>query len=280
MISVLNAVYDKFYLIWENNSSVKNRSALLVFVFIVTLLIAFLNSFHLFQSLKQLGNIEYTDAIVFSFNFLLFFEMVSLVVTIPSSISSSIAKQFQIMSLIFLRTSFEELSNFDLQQITQDHTDIIVKMAAESSAALVIFFLTFWFYKLQLHKKIADDTEREKFISLKKIIALSVLLGLWVIVFLDFIHYLNSGYFHPSYPQFYLILIFADMLLMLAAFRYITHYPNIFRYSAYVLITIFIRIALMSPAYLNVVIGIATVLFGILTAYVHNLYIQKIKPTT
>jgi hypothetical protein len=64
------------------------------------------------------------------------------------------------------------------------------------------------------------------------------------------------------------------MLLMLAAFRYVIHYPNIFRYSAFVLITIFIRIALMAPVYYNAIIGVGTVLFGIGVVYVHNLFIE------
>ena len=64
------------------------------------------------------------------------------------------------------------------------------------------------------------------------------------------------------------------MLLMLAAFRYVIHYPNIFRYSAFILITIFIRIALMAPVFYNAIIGVGTVLFGTCVVYGHNLFIE------
>lgn len=268
-------IFDIFEKYWESKQNSRNLSYVLVFVFIISLLIGVGNYFHLFKSLYLLSNIKFADAIEFSFNFLLFFEMISLVFVIPQSIANSIAKQFQIMSLIFLRTSFEELSNLSFNSPFQEQLTIISRMAADAVAALVIFFLTRWFYSLQKHRQITDETERTKFINLKKVIAVGVLVGLLASVAFDLKRYLATGIFHPSYPLFYLILIFADMLLMLAAFRYVIHYPSIFRYSAFVLITIFIRIALMAPVYYNVVIGIGAVLFGIGVAFIHNLFFEE-----
>ncbi|MDP1746113.1 MAG: hypothetical protein Q8L90_11075 [Bacteroidota bacterium] len=274
MSQLITKIFDKSEGYWESKQNSRNLSYILVAVFIISLLIGIGNYFHVFRSFYLLSNIKFTDAIEFSFNFLLFFEMIGLVFVIPQSISNSIAKQFQIMSLIFLRTSFEELSNLSLNSTFQEQFTIIYRMASDAGAALIIFSLTGWFYSLQKHRQITDETERTKFINLKKIIAIGVLIGLLTSVFFDIKRYLATGLFHPSYPLFYLILIFADMLLMLAAFRYVIHYPNIFRYSAFVLITIFIRIALMAPVYYNAIIGISTVLFGIGVAYVHNFFFE------
>lgn len=274
MIKTISKIFDLCELYWESKQNSRNLSYILVTVFIVTLLIGAGNHFHLFKSYYLLSHINYNDAIEFSFNFLLFFEMIGLVFVIPQSIASSIAKQFQIMSLIFLRTSFEELSNLSLNAQFQEQITIITRMAVDASAALIIFLLTFWFYSLQKHRQITDETEKTRFIILKKTIAIGVLIGLLISVLFDIKGYINNGIFHPSYPLFYLILIFADMLLMLAAFRYVIHYPNIFRYSAFVLITIFIRMALLAPIYYNAIIGIGTVLFGIGVAYIHNLFFE------
>ena len=274
MTRLIIKIFDLGERYWESKQNSRNLSYILVAVFIVSLLIGFGNYFQIFKSFYLLSHIKYTDSIEFSFNFLLFFEMIGLVFVIPQSIANSIAKQFQIMSLIFLRTSFEELSNLSLNSLFQDQFTIINRMAADAGAALIIFFLTGWFYSIQKHRQITDDLERTKFINLKKIIAIGVLIGLLVSVFFDIKRYLATGLFHPSYPLFYLVLIFSDMLLMLAAFRYVIHYPNIFRYSAFVLITIFIRIALMAPVYYNAIIGIGTVLFGIGVAYIHNLFFE------
>lgn len=274
MSQLITKIFDRSEGYWESKQNSRNLSYVLVAVFIISLLIGVGNYFHVFSSFYLVSNIKFTDAIEFSFNFLLFFEMIGLVFVIPQSISNSIAKQFQIMSLIFLRTSFEELSNLSLNSTFQEQFAIIYRMASDAGAALIIFSLTGWFYSLQKHRQITDETERTKFINLKKIIAIGVLIGLLTSVFFDIKRYLATGLFHPSYPLFYLILIFADMLLMLAAFRYVIHYPNIFRYSAFVLITIFIRIALMAPVYYNAIIGISTVLFGIGVAYVHNFFFE------
>ena len=274
MIQLLTKIFDWLETNWESKQNNRLQSYVLVTVFIFTLLIGAANYFEFLNHFYLLSQIKFTDAIEFSFNFLLFFEMIGLVFVIPQSIANSIGKQFQIMSLIFLRTSFDELSNLSINSPLQEQFTIITRMAADAGAALVIFLLVRWFYSLQKHRQIKDETERTKFISLKKIIAIGVLIGLLTSVFFDMKHYLQTGIFHPSYPIFYLVLIFADMLLMLAAFRYVKHYPNTFRYSAFVLITIFIRIALMAPVYYNAVIGIGTALFGIGIAYVHNLFID------
>lgn len=274
MIRTLTKIYDFIEAFWESKQNNYLLSYVLVTVFTVSVLIGIGNYFHLLNSFYLLSHINFTDAIEFSFNFLLFFEMIGLAFVIPQSIANSIGKQFQIMSLIFLRTSFEELSNLSFAAPFQDQLTIINRMAADAGAAVSIFFLLLIFYSLQKHRQIADETERTKFINLKKIIAIGVLTGLITSVFFDINRYLHSGIFHPSYSIFYLILIFADMLLMLSAFRYVKHYPNIFRYSAFVLITIFIRIALMAPVYYNAIIGISTVLFGIAVAYIHNLFID------
>lgn len=274
MIRLLTRIFDWLETNWESKQNNRLQSYVLVTVFIFTLLIGTANYFQLLKSFYLLSQIKFTDAIEFSFNFLLFFEMTGLVFVIPQSIANSIGKQFQIMSLIFLRTSFEELSNISFNSPFQEQFTIINRMAVDAGAALIIFLLIHWFYRLQEHRQITDETERTKFINLKKVIAIGVLISLLISVFFDLKHYLQTGILHPSYPIFYLILIFADMLLMLAAFRHVIHYPNIFRYSAFVLITIFIRIALMAPVYYNAMIGIGTVLFGIGVAYVHNLFIN------
>jgi hypothetical protein len=274
MIKITTKLFDYLEAYWESKQNNRLLSTVLVLVFIVTILIGVGNYFHLFNSLYLLSNIRFTDSIEFSFNFLLFFEMIGLVFVIPYSISNSIGKQFQIMSLIFLRTSFEELSNLSFNVPIKEQVVIISRMAADAGAALIVFILIRWFYSLQKHRQITDETDRTNFINLKKIVALGVLIGLLLSVFFDFRHFIYTAIFHPSYSIFYLILIFADMLLMLAAFRYVIHYPNIFRYSAFVLITIFIRIALMAPVYYNAIIGVSTVLFGIGVVYVHNLFME------
>jgi heme A synthase len=101
----------------------------------------------------------------------------------------------------------------------------------------------------------------------------------------DLLHMLRSGVWVQSIDRFYLILIFADLLFMLVAFRYTRHYPDIFRYSAFVLVTVFIRFSLLAPVYYNAMLSLFSVIFAIAVVYFHNLftdgrlaYISKNQP--
>jgi len=279
LIKFIANTFDYCENYWESKQNSRNLSYILVIVFLLTIIIGGLNNFNLLPKFFLIADVKFTDSIMFSFNFLLFFEMIGLVFAIPQSISNSIAKQFQIMSLIFLRTSFEELSHISIDVPFVKQFEIITEMAVDAVASLIIFFLIYLFYKMQKHRKINDETELLKFNQLKKVIAVAVLFCLLFYVFVDVSNFLETGLYKPSYHLFFLILIFADMLLMLAAFRYVIEYANIFRYSSFVLITIFIRIALMAPIYYNVIIGIATVLFGIGVTYTHNLFFYKKQNT-
>lgn len=277
MVATACLVFDKLSNWWESPPSARVQSNVLVAVFVLSIVAGLTNLAGATNHILLLGAIRPPDAIRYSFNFLLFFEMITLSFSIAQSTTKAIAKQFQIMSLIFLRTSFEEISHWSLGYTFAEQLHTILRMASDAGAALIIFYLLFWFYRFRAEKQIANEEERLRFIAIKKIIALLVFIALQGIVLYDFVHYLKNGVFTPSYSTFYLVLIFADMLLMLLALRFVTHYPNIFRYSAYVLITIFIRIALMAPVYVNAVIGIGTMLFGIGVSVIHRKYFAVVK---
>lgn len=277
MIQLACNFFDELNKRWESTSSSAWQSNILVAVFLFSMSFGLSNMYGLTDSVPLLGNIRPLDAIRYSFNFLLFFEMITLAFTFAQSTSKAIAKQFQIMSLIFLRTSFEELAHWSVHSTFEEQVQTILRMSSDALAAIIIFLLVYWFYKYRSERQIADEDRRLRFIRFKKIISLFVLGALMFIVTHDFLLYLKSGKFIPSYTSFYMALIFADMLMMLVALRYVTHYPNIFRYSAYVLITIFIRMALMAPVYINAIIGISTVLFGIGVTLIHRTYIESIQ---
>lgn len=270
----LTTFFDRIQSIWESKDTARNLSYFLVFVFVTSLLFGVGNHYTLFGENFFLSKISLTDSIEFSFNFLLFFEMIGLVFVIPQSISNSIGKQFQIMSLIFLRTSFEELSNLSYDIPFEEQLTIVSRMGIDAITSIVIFALTSKYYGIQKHRQITEETDKRRFVNLKKLVAFGVLIGLFISVYEDILQYFQTGYFHPSYHIFYLMLIFADTLLMLSAFRYVIHFPNVFRYSAFVLITIFIRISLLAPIYYNVLIAIGSVLFGIAVVYLHNSYLD------
>lgn len=86
-----------------------------------------------------------------------------------------------------------------------------------------------------------------------------------------------SGELHNSFNTFYTLLIFSDILFLLIALRYNPDYYTLFRYSAFVLTTVLIRISLTAPPFYNALIGIGSLVFTILLALSFN-YFESNKP--
>lgn len=267
----IEIIFDKLEIFLESRYLGYILSSTLVFVFLLMQIIAILNYYHISMPLAILSKINSFSSITTCFNLLLFYELAGLIFVIPHSIANSIGKQYEILSLILLRSAFEEFGHSEFPESLTHQLPQIYKMASDGISALIIFGLIHLYYSYQKHRQITSQLkEKENFVRLKKLISLCILLAFFVIGTIDLHHYYISGHFEQSFHVFYLILIFADMLFMLVALRYVIHYPNIFRYSAFVLITIFIRISLMAPVYYNGILGIFSVLFGLGTIYLHN----------
>ncbi|MFN8429352.1 MAG: hypothetical protein U0V04_05185 [Spirosomataceae bacterium] len=254
-------------------------STLLVIVFLVSQLIALFNDLNPGILPVFLKSVNHFSGITITFNFLLYFELLGLIFVIPHSIANSIGKQYEILSLILLRSAFEEFAHYNFHENFKHNLPEILKMFSDGAGALIIFGLTLIFYAFQKHRQITmEPGDKEIFVRLKKVVASGVFLSFIFIGFRDLIHLLLSGHFVQSFQLFYLMLIFADMLFLLISLRYEIHYANIFRYSAFVLITIFIRMSLLAPVYYNGIMGVFSVLFGISLIYLHNRYFEVLKP--
>ena len=272
LLAAVQRTFEPLQEFWESKRTAYFLSGVLVTVFVGCMGVALLNYAHLLPPAGRLGHIHFLQAVEISFTLLLFFEMISLVFVIPQSIANSIGKQIEILSLILLRSSFKEFSHFNFEVPLQSQFDSVYKMVADGGGALLVFLLLSFYYGLQRHRSITEQADRQQFVVLKQFIALLVLLTLVGFSVLDVYHLLQSGHWTPATDRFYLILIFADLLFMLVAFRYTLHYPDIFRYSAFVLVTVFIRFSLLAPAYYNALLGVFSVVFAIAVVYFHNLF--------
>jgi uncharacterized membrane protein YedE/YeeE len=61
------------------------------------------------------------------------------------------------------------------------------------------------------------------------------------------------------------------------ALRYTMDYYKIFRYSAFVLTTVLIRISLSLPSYFNVILGIVAAVFLVCTSLAYNFFIRSLR---
>ena len=84
-----------------------------VFSFILHLIIIYLgNHFQYFHNLQH----SYLKAIYTPFSFILFYEVFLLVIIIPNSISEFIGKQFEVITLITLRSFFHDIADFNTSE--------------------------------------------------------------------------------------------------------------------------------------------------------------------
>ncbi len=272
--TILNYTYQPLQELWDKKQTARLFSNILVMVFLSSLVIALVNYLMHGAVPKLLRKVDFLGTIEICFTVLLFIEMLGLVFVIPYSISNSIGKQIQILSLVLLRSSFEEFSHFNFDMPFTGQLPSVYKMFTDAIGAALVFLLLSVYYGIQRHRSLTEENEKDEFIALKKLIALFVLISLIILGFGDMYRLWANGTFVQSVHQFYLILIFADLLFMLIAFRYIIHYPNIFRYSAFVVVTIFIRMSLLAPVYYNTAFSVVSVLFAISVVYFHNLFMD------
>ncbi len=286
LLDLVNQTYHPLNEFWESRRTNYFLSGMLVTVFVLCMVVAACNYFGWLPAGGLLGRVHFLQAVEVSFTLLLFFEMISLVFVIPQSIANSIGKQIEILSLVLLRSSFKEFSHYHFQLPLQSQLESVYKMVSDGVGALLVFWLLSTYYGVQRHRAITQQGDRQQFVALKQFIALLVLVTLIGLSGYDLLHLLRNGVWTHSVDRFYLILIFADLLFMLVAFRYTLHYPDIFRYSAFVLVTVFIRFSLLAPVYYNALLSLFSVLFAIAVVHFHNVftdgrlaYIAKNQPS-
>jgi len=262
--------FDWLEKMWEGRLRPKLISVSLIAIFFIGLIIAFIKD----NDLPSLSTGNFFLAIYLSFTLLLLFEVLGLIFILPKSVADSVGKQFEILSIILLRSAFKEFGSYD-QPITwqNDWYNPLYHMLSDGFGALVIFLLIGLYYKLQRHTQITEnDQEQSEFINFKKLIALFLLGAFIYIGVMDVFHIFRFGSYNPSFNSFYTVLIFCDVLILLYALRYNYRYRNLFRYSSYVLATILIRLSLSAPPYVNVALGVADGLFIIGLTWAYNYF--------
>lgn len=272
LVAAVKYAYPLLHDFWESKRTAYFLSVALVATFGGTVVLALVNYSGLVALPGMLGRVRLLSAVEVTFTLLLFFEMTSLVFVIPASIANAIGKQIEILSLVLLRSSFKEFSHYNFQLPMQSQLESVLKMVSDGVGSLLVFLLLSVYYGVQRHRAVTLEADREAFVLLKQFVALLVLAALLVTAIYDGYEAVHMGHWVHSVDRFFQLLIFADVLLLLVAFRYTLHYPDIFRYSAFVLVTVFIRFSLLAPVYYNAMMSLFSVAFAIAVVYFHNLF--------
>ena len=270
-------IFDKLKSIWNHTFTNKIVSVLLVCIFIISIGISYLvknNALNLNSWNSYFKNPFF--AIEIAFTLLLILELLALIFVLPKSVSKSVGKQLELLSLIFIRGAFKEFSHIS-QLSWNTMTEPLINMIFYAFGALVLFVILGFNYKLQLHIPLTNiEDDNKKFVQAKKMLALLLLIAFMIIGFFDISSLINSGVYPHSFHTFYSILIFSDIIVVLIALRYTLNYYKIFRYSAFVVATIFIRIALSVKPYYDVLVGIIAAVFVLFLTMAYNYFLKDI----
>ena len=158
-------VFDYLHARWESGSSPKVMSTILIAAFLLSLIAVGIQEIFDIRFLKD--GINFFLAIDTAFSVLLIFEILGLIFILPKSVADSVGKQFEILSIILLRSAFKEFGyffqgNMDGEPIS--YTELRPMLSA-AFGAFVIFFVIGLYYKKQMHERTTtDDNDRSKFI--------------------------------------------------------------------------------------------------------------------
>ncbi|MEZ6852760.1 hypothetical protein [Halodesulfovibrio aestuarii] len=267
-------LFDLLHHFWENPKTERFVAQLLIAMFLLGILGIELNRQGLLpERIAAITPLNHFYAVNLAFTMLLVLEVLSLIFVLSTSISKSLGKQLEILTLILLRNSFKELSHMHEPITVALDSEALLHVAASSSAALAIFVILGIYYRVQRYQGyLKDPVERMRYVLTKKIIALVLFFVFVGIGSYDAVDFLFYGRKHDFFVTLYTVLIFADILLVLVTQRFMPGFHAVFRNSGYVIATLFMRIALSAPPYYAAGIGCGAALFALAVAYATSVF--------
>lgn len=227
-------------------------------------------------------------AIYTPFSFILVYEVYLLIHYLPKSITTYISKQYEIITLIIIRRLFKDLSTLTLSddwfKIKYD-----LQFTYDLVASILLFFLIYQFLKHS--KKIYRTNEKDerhvksidRFINLKKVLAVFLVLVIILVAVYSFQHWLvgiiststdtNVSFKNINnifFEQFFTILIIADVILLLFSFFHTDEFHKVMRNSGFIISTILIRLSFSVSGLLNTLLIFSAITFGLLILVIHN----------
>jgi len=273
--------FDKYF----NAKNVRKVELLIlrvaVFAFLFHLIIIFLgNNSIYFKNFQH----SYLKAIYTPFSFILFYEVFLLVIIIPKSISEFVGKQFEVITLITLRSFFHDIADLDLKVSFNINNPEFISLLYDLIASMIMLGLTIMYYKIyQNNRKSEIINELNNFINIKKLVSLSMILILFLLSISSFYAWgaemlealkLKQNYPNPNtvfYADFFSIMIFVDVLLLLISFTYHFSFFTIFRNASFIITTILMRMSLTIEKPMNYIIILIGFLFSIISFFLYSL---------
>ncbi|MDP4913002.1 MAG: hypothetical protein NWQ18_03535, partial [Saprospiraceae bacterium] len=235
-----------------------------------------INNFEQLSYLSSGKPESYIAAIYTPFSILLFYEVFLLVIIIPNSTSAFVGKQFEIISLITLRSFFHDIADVDPFAQIEYNNPLFLKIGLDLGAALIMFGLTISYYFFY-HSTSSTETsfEKERFIQVKKMVAFSMMILLLGMSLFSIVHWFNEVFKllsagvktpHPDtffYADFFNVMIFADVFLLIFSLLYKASFELLFRNACFIITTILLRYSLHTEKPVAYLIILTAFIFSI-----------------
>lgn len=245
-----------------------------VLFFIAHLLLIFL--LNNIPALYRGESYNYLKAIYTPFSFILAYEVFLLVIILPESMTEFIGKQFEIITLITLRSFFHDIADVHMHTPLSISDPAVILLGYDLVASLIMFGLTVVFHRLHSpHRELDSKEPLTRFINLKQSISVCLLL---VLAFTScynvqswLSHAIPAFINHTSFPDpnaffyadFFSVMIYADVLLLIVSFLYDSSFYTVVRNASFIISTVLLRFSLSMERPLNHVIIVVAFMFSI-----------------
>lgn len=281
MIKIIDSLHAKIF----SEKNIKNFETIIIFSavsgFLIHLTLVFLNLKYEINYFVGLSNLlsNPISALYTPFSFILVYEVFLLIFYFPSSFTTSVAKEYEIISLILIRKIFEDIPKLDIDSGIFNQQSLL--LLYDLIAIIIIFYLIYFFKKtISTIPKRKTNKNLARFISYKKtlsIILLPTLLFLcfsnlfdWtysVIINNETIKNINAVFF----IDFFTILILVDVLILLLSFQYTDKYHQIIRNTGFIISTILLRLSFSVSGLSSILLLIIGVIFGLIILRIYRL---------
>ena len=260
---------------------------LAVFGFIFHLGLIYLNLNYNIEFLKGVDNLlkNPISALYTPFSFILVYEAFLLVYYFPRSFTTSIRKEYEIISLVMIRKVFEDIPNINLESgiLNADSLPLFYNLAG----ILIIYYFIFLFKKVKSKIPKKDPkTNLNRFISYKKSLSIILLPILFFLCFSNLYDWSYSVFILQNFTEnvnniffidFFTILILVDVFILLISFRYTEEYAQVLRNTGFIISTILLRLSFSVYGLSSVLLLIGGVLFGLIILKIYQLAETKLN---
>ena len=223
------------------------------------------------------------SAIYTPFSFILVYEIYLLLLYLPRSFSTSISKQFEIVSLIVIRKIFKDIPSMDFSE-NWFNSHINLELLINLIGVLIIFYLIFLF---KLNKKRApiktSEINLKSFIRSKKIVSLIlclILLFSSVNTFSNWIYDLTLSYQNYDivlkdvddlfFNDFFTYLILTDVVILLISFKFTMGFSKVLRNTGFIISTILLRLSFSANQFFDIILILISVTFALMILKIYN----------